>query len=397
MRWRREALNSAQRRGPSARLLLLLSLPLVVVCSGPNEGRADNDASWEVSPAVDAGVGDPPLADGAPDHPASPRFGVTAIAIGEYHLCAILDDGRVKCWGGNGLGEHGQGNQNHYDTPVFVDLGTGRKARAIAAARYATCAIVDDGGVKCWGHAVQLGLGTDVSHGSAPGQMGDKLPYLDLGAGRTAKLLAMGSGEACAVLDDDSLFCWGAQPPREVARPASPAERIVALAPLQQSVFGLRANGTLFLRNPSSGLRTPDGPMSVIGGNQRDGKAYAVVADQLWNLASSAAPLQLHHVPTALSVGASVCYLAEATARCTGSQDAWWLDTTLPTLGGWQVNLGQPVLALATAGINLHCAILVDRSAKCWGGPAPNLKLVVPPEAMVQGMSWPSIDFGPRD
>ncbi|HEY0706216.1 MAG TPA: RCC1 domain-containing protein [Polyangia bacterium] len=379
-------------------------IPLGLACCGGDGVRANRDGAWDAP--VDAGAVDAVGLDGAVDRVGdasfdvrpSSRYGVTAIAIGEYHLCAILDDGRVKCWGGNGVGEHGQGNRNQYKKPVFVDLGTGRRARSIAAARYATCAILDDGRVKCWGDARQLGLGTDVSHGMGPGQMGDRLPYLELGEGRTAKTLAMGSSKACAVLDDESLVCWSGQPPQQVAGPATASERIVKLAPVSQQVFGLRANGTLFLPSPSLVGELPEGPISVIGGNQRSSTIYVVVGDELRNLSFAGAPLKLWSTPVALSVGPSVCFLVEQAVRCLGFSGAWWLAPTQPAHGaGWEVNLGQPAVELVTAGIDLHCAILADQSAKCWGEGAPNLRFVVPAEARVPGMQWPSIDFGTRE
>ena len=40
------------------------------------------------------------------------------------------------------------------------------------------------------------------------GEMGDSLPVLNFGAGRTAKYISRGNGGGCAILDDDSLKCW---------------------------------------------------------------------------------------------------------------------------------------------------------------------------------------------
>ena len=83
------------------------------------------------------------------------RFAVSVIA-GDYHTCAVLDDGSLKCWGRNSYGALGIGGTTgsgvQYPTPQAVDLGTGRTAVSLSAGSYHTCAILDDGTLKCWGY-----------------------------------------------------------------------------------------------------------------------------------------------------------------------------------------------------------------------------------------------------
>jgi alpha-tubulin suppressor-like RCC1 family protein len=144
----------------------------------------------------------------------------TAIAAGYLHTCALLDDGTVKCWGSNIVGELGQGdNIARGDAPGQmgdalhpIDLGTGRTATAITASFHDSCALLDDGTVKCWGYnqSGQLGLGDTNTRGWAPGEMGDNLPPVDLGTGRTATAISAGHGHTCALLDNGTVKCWGA-------------------------------------------------------------------------------------------------------------------------------------------------------------------------------------------
>ena len=145
-----------------------------------------------------------------------------AITVGDYHACALLDDGTVKCWGWNsddgtlGLGDtinHGDQPGEMGDSLPTVDLGTGRTARALSAGVYQTCALLDNGTVKCWGYSTYhgaLGLGDTDDRGDLPGQMGDNLPAVDLGTGRTARAVATRGYSACALLDDGTVKCWGA-------------------------------------------------------------------------------------------------------------------------------------------------------------------------------------------
>jgi len=132
------------------------------------------------------------------------RTGV-AIAAGRYHTCAILDDGSVSCWGDNEYGQLGDGTSTQRNTPTQTSsLGTDRTAVAITAGAYHTCAILDDGSVSCWGqnNLGQLGDETTANR-NTPTQTSS------LGTDRTAVAIAAGSSHTCAILDDGSVSCWG--------------------------------------------------------------------------------------------------------------------------------------------------------------------------------------------
>jgi alpha-tubulin suppressor-like RCC1 family protein len=109
--------------------------------------------------------------DAAKSEAALPIGGsVAQLVAGTRFFCALLADRvTVKCWGSNSLGQLGQ-NTSDSASGVFladakpVDLG-GRLVRELAAADSHVCAVVGDGDVICWGSnlAGQLGYGAGNS------------------------------------------------------------------------------------------------------------------------------------------------------------------------------------------------------------------------------------------
>jgi len=146
------------------------------------------------------------------------RYAV-AIATGTNHACAVLDNAKLKCWGKNGRGQLGYGDTatrgkeagDMGDNLPYVDIGTGRTAVAVSAGMYTTCVRMDNGQAKCWGGNDKGNLlrGDTFEIGSQPGQMGDSLAELDLGTSRTPTLMGLGKWYACARLDNGMVKCWG--------------------------------------------------------------------------------------------------------------------------------------------------------------------------------------------
>jgi len=151
---------------------------------------------------------------------------VSSVVAGGGHSCAILSDGSLKCWGGSAAGQLGIATTNPTgDNPgemgtalPYVNLGPGRRALSVALGLNHTCALLDNGSVKCWGANAygQLGLGDTNSRGATQAQM-DSLPPVDLGLGRVAWAIAAGGNHTCAIISQPpdgglhpkSLACWG--------------------------------------------------------------------------------------------------------------------------------------------------------------------------------------------
>ena len=95
----------------------------------------------------------------------------TQISAGEAHACALLDDASVVCWGRNIEGQLGDGTTTQRNAPVTTgSFGSGHKASYISAGYDHTCALLTDGGVRCWGsnNNGQLGDGTSTDRFSPP-------------------------------------------------------------------------------------------------------------------------------------------------------------------------------------------------------------------------------------
>ena len=73
----------------------------------------------------------------------SERFAISIDGFND-HMCAILDDGSAMCWGYNHYGQLGDGTNANSNTPVAVSLPAGRTATALALGSYHSCAILDD-------------------------------------------------------------------------------------------------------------------------------------------------------------------------------------------------------------------------------------------------------------
>ncbi len=143
------------------------------------------------------------------------------LTTGATHACALLDDGAVQCWGANDLGQLGLGHTSTIgddETPLdggLVDLG-GRAAEQIVAGAAHTCALLDDGAVRCWGDNAYGQLGYDghlaVGDDETLASVGDvPLPG-------PAVAVSAGAAHTCAVVVGGQLYCWGANDLEQLGR-----------------------------------------------------------------------------------------------------------------------------------------------------------------------------------
>ncbi len=365
-----------------------------VTCWGVNtQGQlGTGDTRWRGAMSGEMGVALPRVALGT-DRTA------VGLAAGTTHTCALLDDASVKCWGANGRGQLGLGDgRSRGDQPgelgdalAAVDLGSGRSAVAVRAGGAFTCALLDDATVKCWGSNQfgKLGVGAGGDRGDQPDELGDDLPAVDLGSGRTAVDLAVGANTACAVLDDATVKCWGAnsygalgqgdrRPRGDAAADLGDALEPVDLGPGaavsavtlgDEHVCALLVGGTVKCWGANHDGRLGTGKVGHRGLKPDDlGASLPAVAFPGGAAATSisAGPT---HTCARLTGGAVACWggngagaLGVGDVRDRGIAGIH-LGNALPT-----VALGTNRLALAvSAGHRMACALLDDATLRCWG------------------------------
>jgi len=139
----------------------------------------------------------------------------TKFAVGQNHTCALLDTGFVRCWGLNNVGQLGlNSKQNVGDAEPITNFGyvnLGGIATSISAGYNHTCALLDTGGVRCWGHNSHGQLGYSLP---ATQNVGDDEPAywfkdVDLGANVLVKEIVAGGNHTCAITTTNKVRCWG--------------------------------------------------------------------------------------------------------------------------------------------------------------------------------------------
>ena len=260
-----------------------------------------------------------------------------AVSAGGQHTCAILDNNEVKCWGNGKQGRLGQGNEEligdeagEIENLPTVNLGNNRTARAISAGSLHTCALLDNGAVKCWGlgKSGRLGQGNSTTIGDKENEMGESLPAIDFGNGHTAQAISAGWGHTCAILNNGAVKCWGS----------------------------------------GSDGRLGQGNTTTIG----DGK------DEIKNLA--AINLGTGRTAKAISAGwgHTCAILNDGAVKCWGNGSSGKLgygDTARRGMRSKDMGDNLPEVKLGTkrkaktisAGLFHTCALLDDNTAKCWG------------------------------
>jgi alpha-tubulin suppressor-like RCC1 family protein len=214
------------------------------------------------------------------------------VTCGIDFTCALLADGRVKCWGANTKGMLGRTpvggafSNAPSGTPDFVVCGvcggstplTG--VTQISAGDDVVCARMSNGMIRCWGHNPVssgqvgnlsgeltriLGCGTDTRFcggtSSTPGQMltANILPHAGKNNANLGSAFAFFTVEsvsahalgACAVVADGTARCWGSRENGRLGREFEPTAGFAHVpAVLEEGFFDMSMTPPSFTVRP---------------------------------------------------------------------------------------------------------------------------------------------------
>ncbi len=339
-------------------LLLTLSGIAVAACSACGDTPCEKTKTCNVGPdptgsTSSSGVG------GAPSTSSSSSSGVggsggagggmqtvaASFALGRAHGCKQLD-GLVECWGEGSIGQIGDGSETDQVSPVGVPLPP---ARAVAAGEHTSCAILDDGSVRCWGaDASAFNVNEDApSPVAVSGVTG-------------AQKMGVGESHRCAIVQDKTVSCWGLDGLGQLGRgmfdSSTTAKPVVNIT----DVIDLAVGGN------HACVATGTGAIYCWGSNMQGEVGGSITI-------SETTPLQLAGVTGATAVAAGY---SSSCAIGTGGAVSCWGNGTRGQIGdGTGQSSPQPKTvtglpspaAKITGGADHFCAILTDKSLWCWG------------------------------
>ena len=304
----------------------------------------------------------------SPTQVAGLTSGVTQISTGSSHTCALAR-GRALCWGEGNFGRLGNGGTSNAVSPQGVTGLTGRLTQ-IAAGNFHSCAVVD-GGAWCWGSGFNGRLGNGSSD-----SVNVTTPARVMGLTSGVTQIATGSSHTCAVVEGGAM-CWGSDAFGQLGNgDASHANTPQQVVGLTSGVTQISA-GELHTCAVVKGAAWcwGDGTDGRLGHNEGDGNAEKQSPAEVDGLASGV---------TQIAAGDShTCAMMEGRALCWGNGNNGRLGhNEIPqtmngmTTGGPNASKPSPtqvqgltsgVTQISIGGGGFHTCAVANGRVLCWG------------------------------
>lgn len=127
---------------------------------------------------------------------------VTAIANGSGHTCAVTLARGLKCWGSNSRGQLGLGFGTSSSYPPVDAIVVTEPVTSVSVGFASTCIVTDSRDTKCWGYNRYGELGNGTTSGNS-------MPSNVVGLSGVTIALSVDGQSACAIVADGGLKCWG--------------------------------------------------------------------------------------------------------------------------------------------------------------------------------------------
>jgi alpha-tubulin suppressor-like RCC1 family protein len=350
------------------------------------------------------------------------------VDAGNWSTCALLATGVVKCWGHAGAGELGTGSTVDTTAPgttaaTQVQLAAGELARTLDMGLWHACVIIQNGQMRCWGgnQSGQLGNGatTNALTPVSPLLSGNPITKVRaISAGGDYVNTTTFYGTTCAVQSSGNAYCWGQNGNGQLGN-GNNTQQLTAVYANDNFVQGvsvghqhscfLKDKGTVQCTGNDSDGRLGNGanvdastPVAVVNLFSKEGSTQVTGqynsgcsrmsnghvycwgqnnSGQLGN--GTTMSTDVGYPLTAVSVGGSalfdilnvsMMYDHACAVRSNGNVVCWGYDANGELGDGGTASENQAVATLAvtdavqvTTGVNHSCALIVDGTVKCWG------------------------------
>jgi alpha-tubulin suppressor-like RCC1 family protein len=303
------------------------------------------------------------LGDGSTDHKNTPTMtifenGRKKVYLGDDNSCAVLDDGELQCWGQNNNGQVGDNSTIDKIKPTKINIKGGSSITHMALSDSHTCAVFDDGTMYCWG-------------ANSFGQLGDKtknnkkVPTASIAVEKKVLQVSTGWDHTCVIIQDNSLQCWG------------------------YNIFGTLGDGTTVSKTMPTEVSIEGGEavMQVVTGGLHtcalsvDGMLYCWGYNNDGQLGDGTSTNKLVPQKIIVNNGKKIKKVASMFHTCVISDDdtVWcWGNNLYGQIGDGtttnrfvptKIDIGdERAVTQIVVGLYHTCARLDDNAMKCWGG-----------------------------